>query len=213
MKTCFAPGCALKKNRPDLISRMTAFLLEKGVIEGSFAPCCKEEGLSFKEETALIVCCPGCAFHFGLMENVRVVSLWKILNETDFPFPDYGGQVMTIHDACHRRNRHSAEMQDSARALCSRMRIALIEPALTRDETPCCGGSAKDLSLRRAMAQRRADSLPCKDVALYCTGCVRSFSVTGAVPHHLLDLLYGRKTEGLTLPDQTAGPDPGPARR
>ena len=49
MKTCFAPGCALKKNRPDLISRMTAFLLEKGVIEGTFAPCCKEEGLSFKE--------------------------------------------------------------------------------------------------------------------------------------------------------------------
>ena len=41
--------------------------------------------------------------------------------------------------------------------------------------------------------------LPAKDVALYCTGCVRSFSVTEARPHHLFDLIFGQETEGLTL--------------
>lgn len=30
MKTLFAPGCALKKYKPELIDRMTRFLQERG---------------------------------------------------------------------------------------------------------------------------------------------------------------------------------------
>ena len=100
---------------------------------------------------------------------------------------DYHGKEMTIHDACHARGRNSSEMQESVRKLCSKMNISLIEPSLTKDETPCCGGCAKSIETRKRMAFNRCESLPLDDVVLYCTGCVRSFSVTKAVPHHLLE--------------------------
>ena len=41
MKTLFAPGCALKKYKPELIDRMTRFLQERGLIDGLWDPCCK----------------------------------------------------------------------------------------------------------------------------------------------------------------------------
>lgn len=198
MKTLFAPGCALKAYKPELISKMTAFLCEAGIIDGVYDPCCKSHQ-PIEEETRLIDCCPGCSHVFEQIPNVRVLSLWQVLLQTDFPLPDYGGQKMTIHDACHARGRNSSDMQDSARALCRRMNIKLIEPSLTRDETPCCGGSAKDIETRKQMARKRAESLPLDDVVLYCTGCVRSFSVTGAQAHHLLDLIFQEPTEGLTI--------------
>ena len=199
MKTLFAPGCALKAYKPGSVAGVTEFLKEEGLIDGTYDLCCKS-GQPVPEDTRLILCCPGCAHIFGGLPGVSVLSLWQALLSAPFPFPDYGGMEMTIHDSCHARERHSPEMQDSARALCGRMGIRLREPELTRDETPCCGGSAKDRALRKAMAERRAASLPLDDVVLYCTGCVRSFSVTGKRPHHLLDLLFREPTEGLTIP-------------
>lgn len=202
MKTYFAPGCALRAYKPHLVDRMAAWLRESGLADGVYTTCCKDDQ-RFDEETLLIVCCPGCAHKFEAFKHVRTVSLWKTLLETDFPLPDYAGRVMAIHDACHARHRNSSEMQESARALCARMGIRLLEPALTRDETPCCGGSAADIATRKRMACERAAQLPAKDVALYCTGCVRSFSVTEARPHHLFDLIFGEETEGLTLTPPT----------
>lgn len=104
-----------------------------------------------------------------------------------------------IHDACHARGRNSSEMQESVRKLCSKMNISLIEPSLTKDESPCCGGCAKNIETRKQMAFNRCESLPLDDVVLYCIGCVRSFSVTKATPHHMLDLIYNEPTEGLTI--------------
>ena len=74
-----------------------------------------------------------------------------------------------------------------------------IEPFLTKDEAPYCGGCAKSIETRKQMAFNRCESLPLDDVVLYCTGCVRSFSETKAIPHHLLDLIYNEPTEGLTI--------------
>lgn len=61
------------------------------------------------------------------------------------------------------------------------------------------GGCAKDHKTRVKMANQRAESFPLKDVVVYCTGCTRSFSVSSAHPHHMLDLLFNEPTEGLTI--------------
>ena len=196
MRTLFAPGCALRAYKPDLISRIADFLREADIIDGVYEICCKATE-SINDETTLIVCCPGCSHAFASLSGV--VSLWKILSDTDFPFPDYHGQPMTIHDACRARGRNSSEMQDSARDLCRRMNITLIEPERTKDRVPCCGGSSMDYDRRVQMATSRPSELPLEDVVLYCTGCTRSFSVTRARPHHLLDLLFNEPTEGLSI--------------
>lgn len=195
----FAPGCALRGYKPQLIDRMVAFLTEAGIVSGTYLTCCKAEKTSHDPVT-LITCCPGCdhAFSTHCIE-VSTVSLWKVLLDTDFPFPDYRHEKMSIHDSCHRRGRNSSEMQAAVRALCGKMRIDLVEPDHTLDEARCCGGCAANPNERIVMAQVRALDFPEKNVVVYCTGCTRSLSITGVHPRHMLDLLFMEPTEGLTL--------------
>ena len=200
MKTVFAPGCALNKYKPELISEITRFLTDASIIDGVYLTCCKSEE-TIEGDVTLIVCCPGCSHKFETRyPNACVLSLWKVLLDTDFPFPDYQGERMSIHDSCHARQRNSSEMQDSARLLCRKMNIELVEPEHTRDEAGCCGGSAADYETRKAMAMRRAAEFSERNVVVYCTGCTRSFSITDVAPRHLLDLLFGEATEGLYPP-------------
>ena len=200
MRTLFAPGCALRAYKPHLIRKMKDFLTESGIVDGEYETCCKLPQ-SIHEEAVLINCCPGCSHKFETaFSNVKAVSLWKVLADTDFPFPDYHGETMTIHDSCHARNRNSTEMQDAARTLCHKMNIKLTEPTQTLDETRCCGGCAgTDYEMRKKMAKSRAMELPENNAVVYCTGCVRSFSLTEIHPRHLLDLLFNEPTEGLTV--------------
>ncbi len=198
MRTMLASGCTLRAYKPNLISKMTEFLMDSGIIDGTYEVCCKLNH-SIDENTSIIVCCPGCSHMFEIIPGVHVVSLWKVLLNSNFPLPDYKYSKMTIHDSCHARERNSSEMQNSVRELCRRMNIELIEPEQTRDDTPCCGGCAKEYKTRVKMANQRAESLPLKDVIVYCTGCTRSFSVSAARPHHMLDLLFNESTEGLTI--------------
>ena len=200
MKTLFVPGCALKAYKPALITAMTDFLRGRALIDGVWDPCCHSDQ-SLQGKCNLIVCCPGCSHQYEAMyPDSNVISLWKVLLETDFPFPDYHGERMSIHDSCHARKRNSSEMQNTVRRLCARMNIHLVEPAHTRDEAICCGGSAPDLETRIKMALSRAEEFTEKNVVVYCTGCTRSFSVTQAAPRHVLDLLFSETTEGLYPP-------------
>lgn len=199
MKTLFAPGCALNKYKPELISKVTRFLLDASVIDDVYLTCCKSEQ-KIDEPVTLITCCPGCSHKFEMhCPDLQVTSLWKVLLETDFRFPDYQGARMSIHDSCQARHRHSSEMQDSVRLLCAKMNIELVEPEYTRNNARCCGGSASDYETRKEMASRRAEEFPENDVVVYCTGCTRSFSTTNITPRHVLDLLFAEPTEGLYL--------------
>ena len=156
MKTLFAPGCALNKYKPELISKITRFLTDASIIDGVYLTCCKAED-TIEGDVTLITCCPGCSHKFETRyPDAHIVSLWKVLLDTDFPFPDYQGERMSIHDSCHARQRNSSEMQDSARLLCRKMNIELNEPEYTRDNARCCGGSAGNYETRKAMALRRA---------------------------------------------------------
>ena len=200
MKTLFAPGCALNKYKPELISEVSRFLLDASLIDGVYLTCCKSEQ-NMEDPVTLITCCPGCSHKFETRHpKCLVLSLWKVLLDTAFPFPDYHGKRMSIHDSCHARHRNSSEMQDSARTLCSKMNIELVEPEYTRDHARCCGGCAADYETRKALASRRAEEFPENNVVVYCTGCTRSFSITDAAPRHLLDLLFNEPTEGLYPP-------------
>ena len=200
MKTLFAPGCALSKYKPELISSISRFLLDASIIDAVYQPCCKAEQ-KIEEPIMLITCCPGCSHKFEThIPNAKILSLWNVLLVTDFPFPDYQGARMSIHDSCHARHRNSSEMQDSVRQLCRKMNIELVEPEYTRDHARCCGGSAGDYETRKKLALRRALEFPENNVVVYCTGCVRSFSITHIAPRHVLDLLFSEPTEGLYPP-------------
>ncbi|MBR5224319.1 MAG: (Fe-S)-binding protein [Clostridia bacterium] len=200
MKTLFAPGCALNQYKPELISKLSRFLKDASIIDDVTLTCCKS-GQKIDEPVTLITCCPGCSHKFETQfPAAQVFSLWKALLSSDFCFPDYHGVRMSIHDSCHSRHRHSSEMQDSVRLLCSKMNIELVEPEHTRDDAGCCGGCTGDYETRKEMAARRAGEFPENQVVVYCTGCTRSFSITNVKPRHILDLLFSEPTEGLYPP-------------
>ena len=83
MKILFAPGCALRVYKPELVDDLTKFLSENNIIDGTYDICCKSDW-TIEEDVQIIDCCPGCSHQFSSRSNVHVISLWKVLLNTDF---------------------------------------------------------------------------------------------------------------------------------
>lgn len=75
-----------------------------------------------------------------LYEGISTVSLWEILAESKtFPFPNYNGMEMSIHDACPTRTEE--RIHSSIRKLLEMMNIKITEPKYTLTKAVCCGDS------------------------------------------------------------------------
>jgi Fe-S oxidoreductase len=141
--------------------------------------------------------CAGCDRRYReLYAGVTTVSLWERLAVDDtFDFPDYGGARMAVHDACPTRTEERVHV--AVRTLLERMNIAVVEPKATRTKAVCCGdsfyGELPDDRVRALMA-RRAESMPCDDVVVYCVSCVKSMHNGGKTPRYLVDLLFAEET-------------------
>lgn len=196
MKEVFAPGCALVLYKPEHSEKIIQFLNKRRVGVAEHLTCCQHEPL-LEEETRIINVCPGCDKRYqATYEGVSTISLWEILEqEEDFPFPDYGGMQMSIHDACPTRGRE--EMLNAIRTLLCRMNIELIEPENTRGKAVCCGDTFYDVlpvEDVKKMMTKRAEEMPCENVVVYCVSCIKSMHIGGKTPRYLLDLLLGEDT-------------------
>ncbi|BDU78120.1 (Fe-S)-binding protein [Mesoterricola sediminis] len=199
----FAPGCALLLHKPHLAARIGAFLGRPDPMPEHLTCCHHTPDLA--PGTVVINVCPGCDRRYRQdYPGIRTVSLWEVLAESlDFPFPDYGGRAMAIQDACPTRTED--RVHAAVRTLLSRMNIRVVEPDQTRTRSVCCGDSAYGaLPVDQVKAQmtRRAASMPCPEVVVYCVSCVKSMHLGGRRPRHLVDLLFGEPT-----PVGTCDPD------
>ena len=51
--------------------------------------------------------------------------------------------------------------------------------------------------------KKRAEEMPCDDVAVYCISCIKSMHIGGKRPRYIVDLLFGEDTEaGIYHPDK-----------
>jgi hypothetical protein len=83
MRRLFAPGCALKKHRPESVLKITQYLMEKGYADGIYLTCCKD-GMHIDDDIQFINCCPGCNNHFNeISQRYSTVSLWSVLKDSD----------------------------------------------------------------------------------------------------------------------------------
>ena len=204
MKTIFAPGCGLKLYNNEASEQLMAYLKEAGITDTEHEICCRHDP-AVDEGTHIINVCSGCDKRFSeLYNNITTETLWEVLaNRDDFPFPDYHGMTMTIHDACPTRKK--VKVHKAIRLLLKKMNINIIEPALTGERAVCCGDSLhRQVPNEKVFGfmKKRADTMPCEDVVVYCTSCTKAMSIGGKVPHYLVDLLLGNKTvPGNTDPD------------
>lgn len=158
--------------------------------------CCRHEP-SVAHDSLIVNACASCDRRFPLHEGVRTVSLWEVIDDTGgFPFPDYGGMLVTVHDACQTRTKK--QVHSAIRSLLEKMNISVVEAEHHGTQAICCGDSFYPhlpLEQVHSKMKMRAESMPCEDVVVYCVSCIKSMSIGGKKPRHILDLLLGETTE------------------
>jgi Fe-S oxidoreductase len=201
----YSPGCALMLYKPGLASRLLAYLNGGSDRIAEHLTCCRHDP-RLEPGTEVVNTCPGCDRRFReLYEGISTISLWEVLAGDDrFPFPDYHGAEMTIHDACPTRTEE--RVHAAVRQLLARMNIRCIEPEWTRTHSVCCGdtffGLLPDEEVKARMRARAAE-MPRPDVVVYCVSCVKAMHIGGRRPRYLVDLLFGEGTEpGIVEPSR-----------
>ena len=196
MPRVYAPVCALLIYKPHLAQKVLAFLQAEQGDVAEHTMCCRHDP-GLEAGSVVVNTCAGCDRRYrGLYQGVSTVSLWEVLAASRaFPFPDYRGAEMTVHDACPTRAEE--RVHEAVRALLGRMNVTVIEARRSGTKAVCCGDSSFGIvSDERVLAQMRsrADEMPCDDVVVYCVSCVKAMHLGGRKPRYLVDLLFGEET-------------------
>jgi Fe-S oxidoreductase len=112
------------------------------------------------------------------------------------PLPAYDGLRLSVHDSCSFRKK--PQVHAAVRSLLEKMRIEVVESAHAGARSICCGDNFYGHIPNEevvAFQIKRAAQMPCQDVAVYCVSCIKSMSVGGKTPHHMMDLVLGEPTD------------------
>lgn len=196
-KTYFNPGCALSIYKPEMEQKILKFLNENYDETAIHKKCCRFEP-GVEENSVIINVCAGCDSRFStLYEGVSTISLWEVLDSIEgFDFPDYQGFQMTVHDPCPIREK--PQVHAAVRSLLAKMNIEIVETKFHSGKSICCGDDfypKHPLEKVHKAMKRRAESMPCEDVCVYCVSCIKSMYFGGKTPRYLVDLLMGEGTD------------------
>jgi len=197
VKMYFNPGCALSIYKPAMENEILEFLNTNcGEIQ-LHKLCCRHDP-QLEEGSLIVNVCAGCDRRFrSLYEGITTISLWEVLDGlSTFPYPDYKGLKVSVHDACPVRAK--PQVHQAVRNVLAKMNIIVVETELYGTRSVCCGDDFYPKLPVEEVHQKmkdRADSMPCNDVCVYCVSCVKSMHIGGKTPRHLIDLLMGETTE------------------
>ena len=198
--THFNPGCALSIYKPEMEHKLLKFLNENySSLEMHNICCCHDPKLAAGSKVVNV--CAGCDKRFGgLYEGITTVSLWEVLDNLEgFPYPDYRGAEMTLHDPCPIRGK--PEVHKAVRSLLGKMNIKIIEAEHHSARSICCGDSfypSLPVEEVNERMKQRAAAMPCEDVCVYCVSCIKAMHIGGKKPRYLVDLLMNEKTDPQT---------------
>ncbi|MFH0816406.1 MAG: (Fe-S)-binding protein [Methanobacteriota archaeon] len=204
MKRLFAPGCALLIYKPALAKKVHELLCKNLGDMEMLDLCCMNEP-EIEPGAQVINVCPGCDKRYREREGSSTISLWEVLSASDsFDFPDYGGNTVSIIDACPTRTE--VRVHRAVRTLLGRMNIVLVEPKNSGLKSTCCGDSGWGkipVEAVKEIMRKRASEMPVEDVVVYCVSCAKSVFIGGKKPRYLVDLLFGEDTIKKTFePDE-----------
>ncbi len=196
-KTYFNPGCALSVYKPEMETKILKFLNENYGEVALHQICCQHDP-QLEAGSLIINVCAGCDRRFrSLYEGISTISIWEVLDELDtFQYPDYKGLKMSVHDACPIREK--PQVHQAVRNLLKKMNIDIVETKFCGTHSICCGDNfypTLPIEKVHQKMKERADSMPCKEVCVYCVSCIKSMHIGGKTPRHLMDLLMGEITE------------------
>ena len=193
----FNPGCAMSLYKPEAVEDILYLLNRRFLPTKLHTTCCRHEP-NLPKGSTIINNCAGCDRRFrSLYEGVQTVSLWEVLDAIPaLPLPTYDGMQLSVHDSCSFRKK--PQVHTAVRSLLDKMHIEVVESPYSGAKSVCCGDNFyPHISIEEVTAfqKKRAAQMPCDDVAVYCVSCIKSMSIGGKTPHHMLDLVLGEPTD------------------
>ncbi|MCL2592836.1 MAG: (Fe-S)-binding protein [Defluviitaleaceae bacterium] len=196
-KIYFNPGCALSIYKPEMEQKILHYLnmyYDNNVEVHKI--CCRYEP-KVENGSVVVNVCAGCDRRFSsLYEGVSTISLWEVLDKMNgFHFPNYSGIKMSVHDACPVREKTGVHL--AVRSLLHKMNIEVVETEHNRTNSICCGDDFyPKLPLEKVHEhmKKRANSMPCEDVVVYCVSCIKSMFIGEKNPRYMVDLLFNETT-------------------
>ena len=209
----FFPGCALSAYSPDLVKATYSFLKAQYANLGIALGCCGgpseligktdyanqiteqlEQDVKRLGASEIIVACPYCYKRLSeQLIDLKPISLYKVISETNAKFPEKGNGTYSIHDPCSARDQ--PEIQDAVRSLISKAGYTIDEHTHTRENTHCCGMGGMvflaNANVGAAKAERTIRESP-HDLVTYCATCRDIFAGQGKKCVHVLDLLFNK---------------------
>lgn len=131
-----------------------------------------------------------------LYKDITTKSFWEFADSIEnFPFPNYQGLKMSLHDPCPSRKH--PQIQQAVRSLLKKMNIEIVEAKNHGKTAICCGtnlyGKIPAEKLTKHI-ENRAASMPCPEVAVYCVACINPINMGGRNPRYILDLMLNQPT-------------------
>ncbi len=159
--------------------------------------CCQHDPKLPKGST-IINNCAGCDRRWrSEYEGIQTISLWEVLDSIEeIEFPNHSGLLVSVHDSCSYRER--PDEQIALRNVLRKMKIEINESEFSGARAICCGDSAYgkvSIEELHKLQKRRADQMPCKNVAVQCVTCIKSMAIGGKTPQYLPDLFLNETTE------------------
>ncbi len=193
----FNPGCGISIYKPEMELAVLHILNEQCGETKLHKICCHHDP-QIAPGSRIINICAGCDRRFrSLYEGISTISLWEVIDSLDsFPFPDYQGLALSVHDACPIREK--PQVHEAVRSLLHKMNIQIMETEFHGTHSVCCGDDFYGkipVEEVHGFMKKRAQSMPCEEVCVYCVSCIKSMHIGGKKPRHLLDLLMGEQTD------------------
>ena len=193
----FNPGCAMSLYRPEAVEEILHLLNRRFLPTKLHTTCCRHDP-ELPSGSTIINNCAGCDRRFrSLYEGISTISIWEVLDGIPaLPLPTYDGLQVSVHDSCSYRKK--PQVHAAVRSLLDKMHIEVIESEHAGTKSVCCGDNFyPHISIEEVTAfqKKRAAQMPCQDVAVYCVSCIKSMSIGGKTPHHMMDLVLGMPTE------------------
>jgi Fe-S oxidoreductase len=192
----YMPGCAFELYKKETSEKFMAYLRKHFPIIQRYDTCCRHE-LTLPKGSHIIFVCSSCAMRLKKQNPaLKLQSLWNVIHTFgDYPLPDYHGLKVSVHDSCTAKA--TPIIHSDVRQLLRDMNLDLVEAERHGMNSQCCGNSLyPDHSPEEVLAamKKRAASMPCENVVVYCVSCMNAIKRGGRTPRLLTDLVLGEET-------------------
>lgn len=209
----YLQSCNFTAASPEASKKIRSYMEGKANVK--VPGCCRPSQKLFQEGDTVLTICQTCwAITEEVSPKAAKMSFWEyVLNDPDFPWPDYHGEKMTVQDCWRARKKRS--LMEAVRECMKRMNIQPVEieenyentqfdgvwrfnPVQKRnmDIAPVYFTQVKDHGLELILKEEQAARMrewvgqyKTERAAAYCNACLRGMKMGGAEGIHLMELM------------------------